>query len=100
MKVSVPLCAPDEEGLNISCIAALCPAAMVRGNAGEVMLNPVPVMDGWAIVTVVDVPLATLSESDALCPTASVPKLRLEFATVTDPLGVGGGGAGWLPCTA
>ena len=99
VNVKEPFCEPAAVGLNINCNGALCPAAMVNGNEGELMLKPVPEIVGWATDTLPDVPFTMLSFSVTLWPTATDPKLRLVLDTLREPLG-GGVPPVEPPCTA
>ncbi len=94
-----PVCEPDVAGVKVSWIEALWPAARFTGKLGDVMLKSAPVTVGCAMDTLPDVPFVIVSVEVALWPTVTVPKSRLAFAKVTEPLG-GGVLADELFCTA
>jgi hypothetical protein len=76
--------------LNAIWMATLCPDATLAGKVGEVMLKPPAGRVGCGTDTLLEVLFTMLSLRVAVWPTVTVPKSRLAFETVTEPLGGGG----------
>jgi hypothetical protein len=75
--VRLPLALPADDGVKETLNVALCPAVRVTGVVIPVKLNPEPLIPTEEIVTLVPPVLVTVSDTDFLFPTVTLPKLRL-----------------------
>jgi hypothetical protein len=75
--VRLPLALPADEGVNETLKVALCPAVSVTGVVIPVKLNPEALTATEEIVTVVPPVFVTVSDTDFLFPTVTLPKLML-----------------------
>lgn len=83
--VTVPVAAPAEVGLNFTLKLVLCPAPRVTGVVTPLKVNAVPVIETCEIVTLVPPEFVTVSDSDELLPSVTLPKLRLVGLEVRSP---------------
>ena len=83
--VSVPLAAPAAAGVKTALKVALCPALMVAGMPGPVKLNPLPPADALDTVTLTPPVFVTVTGTDLLLPTVTLPKLTLLGLAVREP---------------
>lgn len=83
--VTVPLALLAEVGVNTTWKLVFCPAASVTGVVTPLKLNPVPVRATCEIVTLEPPVFVTVSNSDELLPTVTVPKLRLVGFELSPP---------------
>jgi len=75
--VTEPLALPADVGVKTTLKVALCPAVSVTGVLTPLSVNPVPLIATCEIVTLVPPVLVTVSDSDWLLPTVTLPKLKL-----------------------
>lgn len=80
---------PGAAGWNWTLNGAVCPAATTSGKVTPVTWKPEPNPVIELTVTEEEVLLEIESDSVGLLPTATVPKFRLLFATLTAPAAVG-----------
>jgi len=83
--VTLPLALPVDVGVKTTWKLVLCPAPSVTGLVTPLRLNPVPLTATCEIVTLVPPVFVTVSRSDELLPTVTVPKLRLVGFDVSRP---------------
>lgn len=82
---TLPLPLPAVVGVNTTWKVVFCPAPNVTGVVTPLKVNPVPLAAICEIVTVVPPVFVTVSRSDELLPTVTLPKLRLEGFEVRTP---------------
>jgi hypothetical protein len=75
--VTLPLAFAADCGVNVILKAALCPAVSITGAVIALTVNPVPLIPTWEMVTLEPPVLVTVSDTDRLPPTVTLPKLRL-----------------------
>src|SRR5208282_3759855 len=75
--VRFPLALAADAGVNFTLKVAPCPAVSVTGGVIPLTLNPVPLAETAEIVTVVPPVFVTVSDSESLLPTCTLPKLRV-----------------------
>ena len=83
--VRLPLLLPAAVGVNTALKVALCPAPTVAGRFGPVKLKPLPVADALEMVTVEPPLLVTVTATDLLLPTVTLPKLTLLGFAMREP---------------
>src|SRR3981189_3116431 len=83
--VRLPVLLPAAAGVNTALKVALCPAPTVAGRFGPVKLKPLPVADAFEIVTVGPPLLVTVTTTDLLLPTVTLPKLMLLGFAMREP---------------
>lgn len=75
--VTLPLALPAAVGVNFTLNVALWPEVSVTGAVIPLRLKPVPLMLTCEIVTLAPPVFVTVSDSELLLPTVTLPKLRL-----------------------
>ncbi len=83
--VRLPLLLPAATGVNTALKVALCPAPTVAGRFGPLKLKPLPVADALEMVTVEPPVLVTVTATDLLLPTVTLPKLTLAGFAISEP---------------
>src|SRR6266496_457097 len=78
---------PAACGVKVRVNAAVCPAAMVRGNAGPVRVNSALLTEAELTITLAPVALR-VAVMDLLCPTVTLPKPKLVGLTPNVPTAV------------
>jgi hypothetical protein len=81
----LPLAAPVELGANSAVKVVFSPAPSVSGVDNPLMLKPAPEALAAEMVTLAVPPFASVIVCDALAPTRTLPKLKLEGLAVSCP---------------
>src|SRR5882757_6845767 len=81
----LPLLLPAARGVNTALNVALCPAPTAMGRFGPLKLNPVPVTEALEMVTAEPPVLVTVTATDLLLPTVTLPKLTLLGFAMREP---------------
>jgi hypothetical protein len=84
--VTLPLAFATDCGVKVTLKLALCPAVSVTGAVIPVTVNPVPLTPTWEMVTLEPPVLVTVSDTDWLLPTITLPKFSLAGLSANWPL--------------